>query len=319
MHISLLLIAAALFAVITGANDGASLLAFNLSSKALRPLTALAVLIVAVIVGPLVIGTAVATTFARGLVPFDVAGGDEALLLAVVTAVALIFVLSRLGLPASVTQALTGTIVGIGIGRGLPVDFAVVVRVIVVLVAAPIAAGALSLVVAAVLLRLRPRHSLRGHLRRLHLVSFGLQALAYAANDAQKMVAVAAVALGQVDTTVKAVWPVQIAIGLLFGAGTLIGVTRLGGRVSRLLPVRPLGAIAGGYASAAAVLASAAIGSPVSMAQASASALVGAEAVLVTYRRVRWEQAVRIASVWVTTLPSAILLAAIVGYVTKVW
>ncbi|MDO8484173.1 MAG: inorganic phosphate transporter [Candidatus Limnocylindrales bacterium] len=312
-----LIVAAALFAVITGANDGASLIATNLSSKAMRPLVALGILVVAVVIGPFLLGTAVATTLARGLVGFDASGGEEALLLAVAIAIGVMIVLARLGLPSSVTQALTGAIIGIGIGRDLPVDAGVVGKVLLVLIVAPVAAGVLGLLFAVLLERLRPRAEVRGHLRRLHAVSFLCQCVAYAGNDGQKMMAIFAVASGAVSTKVEAVAPVQVAIGLLFFVGTLMGVSGLGNRVGKLLPIRPLNAISAGFGSSVAVLGSALLGSPVSMAQSSASALVGSETHLITYRRVRWEQAIRILSTWVTTLPTALGLAAIVGFVTR--
>jgi PiT family inorganic phosphate transporter len=312
-----LIIAAALFAVITGANDGASLIATNLSSKAMRPLVALGMLVVAVVIGPFLLGTAVATTLARGLVGFDASGGEEALLLAVAIAIGVMIVLARLRLPSSVTQALTGAIIGIGIGRDLPVDAGVVGKVLLVLIVAPVAAGGLGVLFAALLERLRPRAEVRGHLMRLHAASFLCQCAAYAGNDSQKMMAIFAVAAGTVSTKVEAVAPVQVAIGLLFFVGTLMGVSGLGNRVGKLLPIRPLNAISAGFGSSVAVLGSALLGSPVSMAQSSASALVGSETHLVTYRRVRWEQAIRILSTWVTTLPTALGLAAIVGFVTR--
>lgn len=312
-----LVAAAAAFAVITGANDGASLIATNLSSKAMRPLTALLLLVAVVVAGPFLLGTAVATTLALGLVGFDRAGGGEALLLAIVVAVGLLFVLSRLGLPSSGTHALTGAIIGIGVGRGLPVDVGVVGKVIVVLVAAPLVASALGAALAAMLVRFRPRADLRGHLRRLHAVSFASQCVAYAANDGQKMIALFAVALGVTSTRVELVPTVQVAIGVLFFVGTLIGVSGLGSRVGKLLPLRPLNAISAGYASSLAVFGSTILGAPVSMTQSSASALVGSEAALATYRRVRWEQAIRILSTWVTTLPTALVLAAAIGFATR--
>ena len=312
-----LVAAAAAFAVITGANDGASLIATNLSSKAMRPLIALLLLVAVVITGPFLLGTAVATTLANGLVGFNQAGGDEALLLAIAVAVGLMFVLSRLGLPSSVTHALTGAIIGIGIGRGLPVDLGVVGKVIVVLVAAPTVAGLLGALLAALLVRFPPPDDIRRHLQRLHAISFACQCLAYAANDCQKMIALFAVALGLVATRVELDPGVQVAIGALFFLGTLIGISGLGARIGRLLPVRPLNAISAGYASSVAVFGSALLGAPVSMAQSSAAALVGSEATLVTYRRVRWEQAIRIVSTWVTTLPTALVVAAIIGYSTR--
>lgn len=312
-----LVLAAAFFALVSGANDGASLLASNLSSKAMRPLVALLLLVVAIVVGPFVLGTGVATTLAHGLVGFEGADGAGALFLAVVVTVVLLGALARFGLPTSVTQALTGAIIGIGIGRGLPVDWGVVLRVILVLVAAPFVAGLLGLVAALALERLRPRGDVRTHLRILHAGAYLGQCVAYAANDAQKMVAIFAVALGIASSRVGVEWPVQLATGALFFVGTLVGVSRLGNRLSRLMPVRPLNAISAGYGSAVAVLGSAAIGAPVSLTQSTASALVGSEAGLASYRRVRWDQAVRILSAWVTTFPAALACAIVIGYATK--
>lgn len=317
MYHTPLLVAAALFAVISGSHDGATLIATNLSSKAMTPLVALGVLVLAVVLGPFVLGTAVATTLAHGLVGFDARGGDEALFLAVIVAVGVMFALARLDLPSSVTHALTGAIIGIGIGRGLPVDGATVGKVLLVLVAAPIAAGGLGMVFALILERVRPRTELRRHLRALHLLSFLCQCVAYAANDSQKMMAIFAVAAGTVVGRVEPVLPIQVGIGVLFFVGTLAGVRGLGARVGKLLPIRPLNAISAGYGSFVAVFGSALLGSPVSMTQSSASALVGSEAELDTYRRVRWEQAVRIFSTWVTTLPTAVVLAAVVGFATR--
>jgi PiT family inorganic phosphate transporter len=315
---ALLIIAAFAFALITGANDGASLIALNLGSRAMRPLTALLILTGAVAFGPLILGTAVASTLAIGLTRFSASGGSDALLLALIVTVAVMAAWSRLGLPSSVTQALTGAIIGIGIGRGLPVDGAAVIRVLVILALAPIAAGLLGMVAALLLERTRPAHNMRRHLGRLQAVSFGAQCAGYAANDAQKMVAVAAIAFGLIRANgVEAILPVQLLIAGAFFVGTCIGVAGLGGRITKLLPAHPLQPVSAGFASASVVIGSALAGSPVSMAQAQTSALVGSETVLESYRRVRWEQAGRILSVWFTTLPTAIAAAALVGLATR--
>jgi PiT family inorganic phosphate transporter len=113
-----LVVAALAFAVITGANDGASLVGTNLASKAFSPTAAIVLLVVAVIFGPFVLGTAVATTLARGLVGFEGRSGDVALFIAVVVAVGLVYGVGHFGLPTSVTHALTGAIIGVGLGAG---------------------------------------------------------------------------------------------------------------------------------------------------------------------------------------------------------
>jgi PiT family inorganic phosphate transporter len=314
-----LLAAAVLFAAVCGANDGASLLGANLSSKAIRPLAAVALVALAIVVGPFLLGTAVATTLAVRLVSFGAGpAGSGALLLAVCCAMGLMAVLGRLGIPSSVTQALTGAIIGIGIGRGLPVDASAVGRVAIVLVAAPIAAGIASAAVASVIGRTRPRATLPRHLRRLHMLSFTAQLAAYAANDAGKMTALMAVAAGTVTAAgVTTTLPAQALIALAFAAGTLAGAARLGGRLGKLLRISPVHAISAGFAASGAVLASAAMGFPVSMAQANASALVGAQAAIGSWRSIRVEQALRILFTWATTLPAAAAVAAIAGFMTR--
>src|SRR5699024_6565318 len=66
-----LLLAAAVFAVAAGANDGSSILAAGIRVPGLRPGGSVVVLLAAVALGPLfVFGTGVATTLAHRLVPF---------------------------------------------------------------------------------------------------------------------------------------------------------------------------------------------------------------------------------------------------------
>ena len=314
----LLLASALLFAVVTGANDGASLIATNLSSKVITPLGALCILAAVVVVGPMIIGTAVATTFARGLVSFGAQGGESALLIAVFVAMGIVMVISRLGLPTSVTQAILGAIVGVGIGRGLPVSWDSVARALLIFVLAPIFAGFLAAAIAQGFAHIRVGVSARRQMRWLHAISFGAQCIGYAANDAQKMIAVMAIATGAMGVGVIARIDTQVLIGVCFFGGTLLGISKLGVQLgTKLMPVRPLNAITAGYAAAAAVLGSAAIGYPVSMAQSSSAALIGSEFVLESYRQVRWNQALRIVAVWVTTLPTAIVIAALAGAILR--
>ena len=315
---ALLIIAAFAFALITGANDGASLIALNLESRAMRPLTALLILTAAVAIGPMILGTAVASTLAVGLTRFSATGGSDALLLALIVTVGVMAIWARLGLPSSVTQALTGSIIGIGVGRGLPVDISTVARVLIILAIAPIIAGLLGMAAALILERTRPATTMRRHLSRLQGASFVAQCAGYAANDAQKMVAVAAVAFGLIGSgQVETAPGVQLLIAVAFFVGTCIGVDGLGSRITKLLPAHSLQPVSAGFASASVVIASALAGSPVSMAQAQTSALVGSETVLESYRRVRWGQVERILSVWFTTLPSAIVAAVFVGLITR--
>jgi PiT family inorganic phosphate transporter len=113
-----LLVVAALFAVVAGANDGSSILASAVRVSGLRPWVSISILLAAVVLGPLVLfGTSVATTLAHRLVPFDARGGVHVVLLvAALAAMLVVFGLSRAGLPTSLTLALVGGISGAGWG-----------------------------------------------------------------------------------------------------------------------------------------------------------------------------------------------------------
>lgn len=70
-----LLVAAGLFVVVAGANDGSSVLAAGTRVSGMRPLISLVLLLSTLVVGPpLLFGTGVATTLAHRLVPFGATG-----------------------------------------------------------------------------------------------------------------------------------------------------------------------------------------------------------------------------------------------------
>lgn len=313
---TLLALSAVAFALVAGANDGATLVAINLPNPAIRPPAAIAILAVAVAVIPLVVGARVAETLVHGFVSFEGRGGEGHFLGAVVAALAVVFVLSRRGLPTSLTLALLGAIVGTGLGLGLPVSWATVTAVLLIGLAAPAVSSIAGLLTARALAHSQAGHHVWTQLRLLGAIAFLLQSIAYAANDGQKMLAVLAIALGLGANGRVVVQPgSQILLGVLFALGTLAGIERFAGRLGRgILPVRALHVVASELASAASVLVSAGLGAPVSMTQASTAALVGA-GVSETVWRVRWEQAVRIGGAWVLTLPASALTGALVALV----
>lgn len=319
---TVLLIGAALgFALVNGANDGGALVATGLKVSALPPLGAIAMLAGALVVAPLLVGTQVAATLADRLVPFGSTGGAvtgrTGLLLAVVTAVAVVGVLSYRGLPTSLTLALVGGIAGAGIGGGLPVSWTVLALVLAAGLAAPAVGAAAGLLLSRLAGLLPSRGRVGGRIRAMHVGAFGLQCVAYAANDGQKMIAVLAVATGGagVDGGGVAVSPAELALlAALFTVGLVAGVRPAASTLgAEIVAARPPDAVAAELSSAGAVLASAAVGAPVSMTQSVAAALVGA-GMSHGYRRVRWRAAGRLALAWLLTLPASAVLAAVLAW-----
>lgn len=319
-HLALVVLAVAL-CLVAGSNDGSTIIALNLTNKAMSPLWSIVVLAAIVAIGPFVLGTAVATTVAHGLVSFEGRGGIQDVLIAVSVALAIIVTLGRLGLPSSITLALVGSIVGVGLATGRAVSWPAVETALVVGIAAPVLSGAIGWL-AARWLRVVPwRTDVRRQTRFLHGGAFVLQAVAYAANDAQKLFAVMALAAGGAGAVGRAgaagvaagpvaVEPItQVAIALAFSLGILLGIRRYAGRLAaRVVPQREAHSIAAKLGASIAVLGSAALGVPVSMTQSSAAGLVGAgmsEAVT----RVRWPRTMPIFGAWIVTLPAATVVA----------
>lgn len=308
-----LIVVAGLFAMFNGANDGGTLLATSLKLASWRPLAAALVLSVSVAVAPALFGTQVATTLAERLVSFHGPQGRLALLVAVTGTTAVVVGLSRGGMPTSLTLALIGAILGVGLGAGLPVAWSSVALVLVLAAAAPFAGLLGAWAVARVWAILPVRATVGRQVRHLHPLGLVLQAFAYGTNDGQKMLAVFALAAaggttgGRVATQA---W-MLLAACVLFAIGILVGIRRYGARMSSaVLPITPVNAVTAQLSAAAAVMCSAAAGAPVSMTQSVAGGLLGSGLAERT-GRVRWHQAGGIAATWLLTLPAAALVTAL--------
>jgi PiT family inorganic phosphate transporter len=308
-----LLVASAAFALISGANDGGTLLTVALKMRSLPPFLAMGLLVVALVLAPIVLGTGVATTLASRLVSFEGSLGRSALFVAVVAAVAVVGALSALGLPTSLILALIGGITGAGIGDQLPIAWGTLALVLVAGLAAPAIGAAVGWVLMRLAARLRLPYEVADQLGWGHRLAYVLICVAYATNGGQKMLAIAAVAIGIAAPTVQADGLVLLVIGGFFALGVVLGLPRLSETLSRgVTLMRPAQGVAAELAAAIAVFVSTAAGSPVSMTQSLTGALVGSGASQ-GYRRIRWRTATRLGMAWVVTLPASAGVAAIIA------
>lgn len=302
------IVVAGLFAVVSGMNDGGSLLATGLKLPTVRPAAGLLILVVMVAVVPLATNK-VALTFVTRLATFSGPGGRSAMTIAVICALAVVTVLSSRGRPTSLTLAVVGGVTGAGIGWGLPVSYGWVALVLAIGLLAPFVGGLASWAAIRTLLLVTDWPGLS----RWHWAGFLLQCLAYAANDAQKMLAVFMIALGFTGAPIG----VTSLVAVLFGLGALYGLPKAGRTLSREIIVsRPLHGVAAEFGSGFAVIASALIGMPVSMTQAIAGGLIGA-GVSQGGGRVRWYAAAKIVIAWLLTLPASALSAALVAWLVQ--
>lgn len=293
------------FAVVNGANDGSAMLAASLKPQGLRMITAVVVVSAAVAIVPVVLGTRVADMLATGLVAAPQAQAQWLVGFGVTAAMLVVGVLTGAGFPTSLTLGVVGGIVGAGLGRGLPVAWPSVTRVLAFGIAAPVV-GAL---VAQAIARLAPFLAAQnnGWLIAMRRVAFVLQAGAYAANDGQKMLAVLAVtAYGAVSWTLG-------VVAILFALGTIAGLPTAARTLGvQVLRSGPREQITAQLSASAAVFGSAALGVPVSMTQAVSGALVGT-GLRRGLRRIRWRVAARLALAWLLTLPTAALVGLVLA------
>lgn len=311
-------VAVVAFWVVTGANDGASVLAAS-SRVGLPDLRRdLAILALCVAVVPWFL-SGVAVTFTQRLVTFGATPPRATVLVVLATAIGVVGWLARRGEPTSLTLGLVGALAGAGAGSGGEVVWTMLGFVLMVAAAAPFVGGVLASLLMIVLARVRPSRPLGLVVARLHRVGFTFQSLAYAANDGQKLLAVAALALPAAASADAPHPGLLLSSAVAFAVGTALGMGSVARKLaSGVVATRPLGVVVSEFAASISVLLGAAVAAPVSMTQAVAGALLGSD-LRHAYRGVRWREVARLVRAWVITLPLSFLAAAVGTVVLRAW
>lgn len=311
-----LLTVASILAVVYGTNAGGTILSTGISVRAFRPIVGLAMLGLAIATVPIVLGTSVASTLATQMVAMDSKLGQIALLEAVVASLVITTFLSWLGIPTSLTLALVGGIAGVGAGAGLEVSWARICLVVGGVAVAPLLGAVIANILSRNSRRWNAASTARRQLKRTHIAAFVAMIAAFGSNDAQKLLAVVAVAMGTAGTLVPTSWWQLAGIAVLFCCGTAIGMRRMSGATnSGVLRLQPLDAVVAESATASVMLVSSAFGNPVGISQTLTGSFVGAG--LSRGRgRIRWDYAGRIVNAWFATLPAAFAIAWTCGVIT---
>lgn len=306
------IVAAAIFSIIAGFNDGGNLLAVAASSRTIPPAVAYVLLVAAVCAGPIVAGTAVARTTGAGIADFH-AVGTLPLLAGIVGGIVTVLGAYAVRIPTSMSVALFGSMVGalfVGPGGGA-VHWAGIDKVAITQ-AASIAAGGIGGFIAYALvaaLLLRVHRGTGDRIVDLQYLTVALLGLGYGANDLEKSAGLLAAGESVSAFSVPA-WTIVVAV-TCFAAGMLVGGMRVAKTVGgKLFSIRPQSALASQLAAAITVIVAAIAGGPLSTTQTTASSLVGVGAA-VNPREVHWVVAARIVAAWFVTAPIAIACGAL--------
>ena len=317
------LVAASMFGLVSGFNDGGNLMASFTSGRVITPRAA-AVLLLVSLAGPLALGTAVAHTVGTNVIDLR-AQGELSYVLITLSPLCVVLLSLSFGIPTSMTLALVGAMLGwvlVGGGQSA-IHWAGVARILLGVPLSVLGGGALALIVYGTIRRFlgnRPNASLLD-IARFQFVTAAFQAFAYGANDMEKTVGLIAVGMSFSNhaqaVAFSSAAPI-IGAFVSFYLGALIGGSRVAGRVGLgVLKVRPMQALSQQLASGGVVAVLAVAGAPVSMTQTIDGGLVGVGAAL-RASSVRWGIVREMLGSWLLTLPLALAVTAVLHLAVKI-
>ena len=310
---------ALLFDYTNGFHDAANAIATSVSTKALTPRVALAMAAVMNVVGAL-ISTRVASTIYKGLIDQPEGKGGLVVVLAALLG-AIVWNLGTwyFGLPSSSSHALIGGLVGAALGASESVKWhGVFDKVVIPMVASPIAAFVLSYLFMLILLwtfRLVNARRANVGFKYAQIASAATMAFGHGTQDAQKTMGVIFLTLainGNVDPNDNIPLWVILAAAAAISLGTYSGgwrIMRTLGR--RIFSLTPASGFAAQTVASGVMLGNAVYGLPVSTTHAISASVMGVGATR-RFSAVRWGVAGNIVFAWILTIPAAALVAAAV-------
>jgi PiT family inorganic phosphate transporter len=313
------------FTTTNGFHDAANSIASLVATRTATPLQAIALASVFNLLGPLLLGAAVANTIG-GIVTVSPSSASQVIGAGLAAALAWNLATWRRGLPSSSAQALVGGLVGAalaeggvhavnwgGVEGGHPVGF---VGTLVSLVISPPLGALGALLVIRVLRRLAQRATRQwsASVRGGQWVTAAALAFSHGANDAQKAIGVIVALLladGRISSFAAPTW-VTITCALALTAGTALGGWRIIRTVGRgIYHLQPIEGLASTAASAGIILGASLVGAPTSTSQVVASSVVGVGGGRWRWRHVHWGVVGQMGVAWLVTLPITASLAAV--------
>jgi len=316
--IGIVIATALVFDFTNGFHDTANAMATTISTGALKPKTAVAMSAVLNLVGAF-LSVEVAKTISGGIID-ESAGIKPAMIFAALVGAIVWNMLTWLaGLPSSSSHALFGGLIGatlVAVGRHGVHGEAVVMKVLIPALAAPVVAGLAATLATRLSYRVGrgadPQTTAKGY-RAGQIASASLVSLAHGTNDAQKTMGVITLALitgGVVAPHSDPPLWVIVSAGAAIALGTYIGGWRIIRTMGKgITDIQPQQGFAAQTGAAATILASSHLGFALSTTQVCSGAVMGA-GLGRTGAVVRWSTAGRMVAAWGLTLPAAGLVAA---------
>lgn len=307
------------FDFINGFHDTANAIATSVSTRALRPRTAIILAACMNFVGAILF-TGVAKKIGGSVAdPAALDNGIEVVIATLLAAIIWNLLTWWFGIPSSSSHALIGALAGaVYVGAGSDhIKWAGFRDIVEGLIFSPIIAFVIGYIVMTILKWIfarRSPHTVNKGFRSLQILTAAFQSFTHGTNDAQKAMGIITFALvtsGHLDSMEVPLW-VKISAATAMALGTSIGgwkiIKTMG---TKIFKIEPINGFAADISAASVIFSATLLHLPVSTTHAITSSILGVGSAK-RFSAVKWGVAGRIVVTWFITIPISAVLAGII-------
>lgn len=319
MIMLIVIILALAFDFINGFHDTANAIATSVSTRALKPRTAIMMAAVMNFLGAIMF-TGVAKTIGGSVAdPAKLDNGLEVLIATLLSAIIWNLITWWFGIPSSSSHALIGSLAGaVYVGAGADkLNWSGFTTIVEGLVFSPIIAFVIGYIIMTLLKWIfarRSPHTVNKGFRSMQIVTAAIQSFTHGTNDAQKAMGIITFALVTADFQDHMEVPlwVKLAAATAMALGTSVGgykiIKTMG---TKIFKIEPINGFAADISAASVIFGATLFHLPVSTTHAITSSILGVGAAK-RFSAVRWSMAGRIVIAWVITIPIVFVMAGLI-------
>ncbi|WP_310831335.1 inorganic phosphate transporter [Paenibacillus pedocola] len=319
LMLSFVIFLALAFDFINGFHDTANAIATSVSTRALKPRTAIIMAALMNFIGALMF-TGVAKKIGGSITdPTLLTNGIDIVAATLIAAIIWNLITWWLGIPSSSSHALIGALAGaVYIGAGSDhIKWSGFIEIVEGLVFSPLIAFVIGYIIMTILkwvFAKRSPHTVNKGFRSMQVLTAALQSFTHGTNDAQKAMGIITFALvtsGHLESMEVPLW-VKIAAATSMALGTSIGgwkiIKTMG---TKIFKIEPINGFAADISAASVIFSATLLHLPVSSTHAITSAILGVGSAK-RFSAVKWGVAGRIIITWFITIPISAVLAGII-------
>ncbi len=317
--IGIVIFLALAFDFINGFHDTANAIATSVSTRALKPRTAIILAAAMNFLGAILF-TGVAKKIGGSVTdPTTLDNGLEVVTATLLAAIIWNLATWWLGIPSSSSHALIGALAGaVFVGAGSNhLKWSGFIEIVEGLLLSPLIAFVIGYIIMTILKWIfakRSPHTVNKGFRTMQILTAAAQSFTHGTNDAQKAMGIITFALvtsGHLESLEVPLW-VKIAAATSMALGTSIGgwkiIKTMG---TKIFKIEPIHGFAADFTSASVIFGATLLHLPVSTTHAVTSAILGVGSAK-RFSEVKWSLAGRIVITWFITIPISAILAGII-------